>query len=130
VKQECNALLKLGKTTPYNPLDKYTNNNMSKIHITDSTAILNFIDINLVIEWENHTNGELLAILFSIDTDSPKNHIHIVEKLLTMATEITQSDSLGISIPTPSNNAIYNKKTSISFLIYNLILDKIDLFMQ
>ena len=129
-KQECNTLLNPGKTNPCNPLNKYTNDDMPKVHVTDPMAILNLIDINLVIEWENYTNRKLLTIPFGINADLPKNHNHIVEKLLTVATEITQSDSLGISTPTPSNNAIRNEKTPTSFLIYNLTLDEIDLLMQ
>lgn len=129
--QERNTLHQPTKNAPRNPLDKYLIiEDMPKVHVADPMSTLNFIDIKLAIEWENYTNGKLLAIPFGTDVNKTENHSSIAEKLFTAATEITQSNSIGISTPTPSGEAVRNQKTPTSFLIYNLSADEITTLTQ
>src|SRR5258707_9830676 len=93
---------------------------MPKVHTASATSMLDLIDINLVLEWENYKHGKLLALPFSNETDNADNHSHIGECLLTAASEITESENLRISIPIPSEEATRNGATPTSFLIYNL----------
>jgi hypothetical protein len=128
--QERNALNQPTTRAPYNALGKYTKGEMPKIQDADATATLSFIDIDLVTEWENYSKGKLLAIPFGPEADKIQNHGSIGEKLLTAVTEITQSDDLGISSPTPSDEAVLNERTPTSFLIYNLSADEINTLTQ
>jgi len=128
--KERNTSLQPAKGAPRDPLDKYIKGNMPKVHVADSTATLNFIDIDLVIEWENYDRGKLIAIPFSIEADKIENHVTIGEHLLTAATEITQAENLGISTPTPSDDATRYGHIPTSFLIYNLSDDNINTLMQ
>jgi hypothetical protein len=117
---------------PRNPLDKYTKfeGEMPEVHVANPTSTLDFIDITLVMEWENYENGKLLAIPFGNEADNIGNHNSIGERLLTAAAEITQSENVSISTPIPSEEAIRNGKTPTSFLIYNLVDDEINTLRQ
>ena len=129
-KETGDALHQPSKSAPHNPLNKYTKGNMPKVHVTDPTSTLNYIDISLIVKWENYDNGKLLAIPFGNEAENVENHNHIGERLLTAAAEITQSDNIGISTPTPSDEANLSGNTPISFLIYNLTANEIDVLME
>ena len=128
--KERKALHQPSKGISRNPLDKYTQGKMPEVHLADPTSMLNFIDINLVLEWEDYDNGKLLAIPFGNEAEKATHHSRIAEKLLTATAEITQSDNIGISTPVPSEEAISNGDTPTSFLIYNLSADEINTLMQ
>ena len=128
--QERTAIQKPSKAATRNPLDKYTNDTMPNVHVADPTTLLNFININLVLEWENYDNGKLLAIPFGNEVKSLENHDNIGGRLLTAASEITQSDRVGVSAPVPSDDATLLKKTPTSFLIYNLTTAEANTLMQ
>jgi hypothetical protein len=103
-----------------NPLNKYTKGNMPEVHVAKLMSTLEFIDISLVLEWENYHNRKLLTIPFGNEANKIKNHNHIGEKLLTTACEITEADNISISILIQCQEAALNRKTPMSFLIYNL----------
>ena len=127
--KERNSLSQPTKGSQRNPLDKYTNTDMPKVHIADPTATFLHIDINLVVEWENYARGKLLAIPFGTEVYDLDKHSNISDKLLTATTEITQSDNVGISSPIQSDEATRNGNTPTSFLIYNLTNEEINTLM-
>jgi len=103
---------------------------MPKVHIADPISTLQFIDIDQVIEWENYSDGKLLAIPFGIEAKSISNHDNIAERIHTAAGEITQNENIGVSTPIPSNDTAVKGNTPTSFLIYNLSNEDVDTLMQ
>lgn len=118
------------KGSPRDPRDNYTKGIMPKVHVATPTSSLDHIDINLIIEWENYEHGKLIAIPFGNEAQNRDNHANIGERLLTAATEITQADDVGISTPTPSEDAIINGITPYSFLIYKLSNENVNTLLQ
>jgi hypothetical protein len=39
---------------------------MPAVHVADPISTLNFINIDQVLEWENYTNGKLIAVPFGV----------------------------------------------------------------
>jgi hypothetical protein len=128
--KEQDTLELLTKGITCNPLDKYTKGNMPEVHVAKLMFTLEFINISLILKWKNYHNGKLLAIPFGNEANKIENHNHIGEKLLTAACKITEADNISISIPIQCQEATLNRKTPISFLIYNLSQDNINSLMQ
>ena len=109
-----------GCTTTRDPLDNFTNAVMPKVHDDHPTSLFQFIDLDLISEWELLEGGKLLIIPFGDAPYEPKLHDLIKNRLLFAITEITSSQGIGISAPTPSAAAIRDSKYPSSFLAYNL----------
>jgi hypothetical protein len=116
--------------TPREPIDKYTCTTMPDIHDAHPTAALDFIDIELVTDWEQCPGGKLLAIPFEIEAQDADIHDGIRDKIFTAVTEITQSREIGTSTPKRSKEAIELDYAPTSFLIYNLSDTQYDLLLR
>ena len=109
-----------GRYAARDPLDNFTNAVMPKVHDDHPTSLFQFIDLDLISEWELLEGGKLLIIPFGDAPFEPKLHDLIKNRLLFAITEITSSQGIGISAPTPSAEAIKDGKYPSSFLVYNL----------
>ena len=99
------------------PLDKYTNALMPPIHYTHPTAILDYLDINQVGDWENLPKGKLLAQPFGPDARTAEKHLQLKTLLFAAVVEITGSRDLSVITPRAKANSY---RTPFSFLIYNI----------
>jgi hypothetical protein len=120
-----------GRYTPCDPMDNYTTADMPKVHDAHPTSPFNFIDLDLISKWENLAGGKVLVIPFGECTNKADLHELIKNRILYAMAEITHSQGVGVSAPTPSAEAIRAKCYPTSFLVYNLtpaqkklILDK------
>ncbi|KAF8268513.1 hypothetical protein EI94DRAFT_1800329 [Lactarius quietus] len=77
---------------------------MPKVHDAHPTSPFKYIDLNLISKWELLT-GRKLIIPFGDAAHDPKLHDVIKNCILFAVAEITHSQGIGISAPTPSNNA-------------------------
>lgn len=85
---------------------------MLDIHYAHPTAILDFLDVDLVLP-----KGKLLAQPFGPDAKNPDKHAQL--KALLFATIIEITDSQDVSVCAPKAKANQNQ-TPFSFFIYNL----------
>ncbi|KAH9055099.1 hypothetical protein EDB83DRAFT_2521288 [Lactarius deliciosus] len=121
------------KSTPKNPIDKYTkppSDSMLLIHSTSPTAALENIDLDLISFWEQAEGGKLLAHPFDNEARFPELHEDIKNRIFTAVAEITGSQSVSISAPRPSEEAIRKDHTPTTFLIYNLTPEQHELLLQ
>jgi hypothetical protein len=115
--------------TPHDPIDKYTNTPMPKVHDTHPTSPFNYIDLDLVSIWENFAGGKVLIIPFRDTAHNADLHEPIKNRILFAMAELTQSQGVGVSAPTPSAEAIQAKHYP-SFLMYNLTKPQKDLILD
>lgn len=109
------------RNVPRDPLDKFTKATMPKVHDAHPTAALDLIDIKALDEWDNLPHGKLVAIPFdNILARFPSKQSEISGGILAAATEITQSQEIGIAVPRPNDKAKRSNCTPATFLIYNL----------
>ncbi|KAH9051452.1 hypothetical protein EDB87DRAFT_1738886 [Lactarius vividus] len=121
------------KLAPRNPIDKYTKSpseGMPLVHAANPTATLEFIDLDLISTWEQAEGEKLLAHPFNNEAKSPELHENIKTRILTAITEITGSQTVGVSAPKPSEDAIKKRCTPTAFLIYNLTPEQQTLLLQ
>ena len=116
--------------TPRNPIDKYTKGPMPKVHVSDPTAALNHIDLDLLTEWEQVSGEKLLALPFGMEVWELDRHDSIKNQLLSAVAEITQGTSTEVSSPIPSKDALRDEHTPTSFLIYNLSKDQANTLLE
>ncbi|KAH9051433.1 hypothetical protein EDB87DRAFT_1582586 [Lactarius vividus] len=122
-----------GKLAPRNPIDKYTKSpseGMPLVHAANPTAALEFIDLDLISTWEQAEGEKLLAHPFNNEAKSPELHENIKTRILTAIAEITGSQTVGVSAPKPSEDAIKKRCTPTAFLIYNLTLEQQTLLLR
>ncbi|KAH9171018.1 hypothetical protein EDB89DRAFT_1852863, partial [Lactarius sanguifluus] len=112
---------------------KYTkppSDGMPLIHSTSPTATLENIDLDLISFWEQAEGGKLLAHPFDNEARFPELHEDIKNRIFTAVAEITGSQSVGISAPRPSEEAIRKDRTPTTFLIYNLTPKQRELLLR
>ena len=93
---------------------------MPKVHDAHPTSSFLYIDLDLVSEWELLDGGKLLIIPFGDAARDPKLHDVIKNRILYAVAEITRSQGIGVSAPTPSVDADEEDRFPSSFLTYNL----------
>lgn len=108
------------RNAPRDPIDKYTNAVMPRVHDAHPTSPFNFIDLDLVSIWEKFAGGKLLIIPFGDMAHKEDLHDQIKNRILYAMAEIAQSKEVGVSAPTPSAEATHSKRFPSSFLVYNL----------
>jgi hypothetical protein len=113
---------RFGRNPIRDPLDNYTDADMPQVHDSHPTTPFQFIHLDLISEWENLTGGKLLIIPFGDAAREPKLHDLIKNRILYAVAEITSSKDVGVSAPSPSDDAIRAKRSPSSFLVYNLTL--------
>ncbi|KAH9011214.1 hypothetical protein EDB83DRAFT_2530383 [Lactarius deliciosus] len=121
------------KSTPKNPIDKYIkppSDGMLLIHSTSPTAALENIDLDLISFWEQAEGGKLLAHPFNNEARFPELHEDIKNRIFTAVAKITGSQSVSISAPRPSEEAIRKDHTPTTFLIYNLTPEQHELLLR
>ena len=119
-----------GRNATRNPLDNYTNATMPKVHDAFPTSPFQYIDLNLISEWELLEGGKLLIIPFGEAAHDPKLHDVIKNRILYAVAEITQSQGIGVSAPTPSTDADEEDRYPSSFLTYNLTIPQRKLLLD
>ena len=92
---------------------------MPKVHDAHPTSSFLYIDLDLVSEWELLDRGKLLIIPFGDAAQDPKLHDVIKNRILYTVAEITCSQGIGVSAPTPSVD-VDEEDCFPSFLTYNL----------
>ncbi|KAF8264786.1 hypothetical protein EI94DRAFT_1805336 [Lactarius quietus] len=90
----------------HDPLDNYTSAKMPKVHDTHPTSPFQYIDLDLISEWEHFVGRKLLIIPFGNAGCKAKLHDLIKNRILYAIAEITQSQGIGVSAPTPTAEAI------------------------
>jgi hypothetical protein len=94
---------------------------MPKVHDAHPTAALDLVDIKALDEWDKLPHGKLVAIPFdNVLARLPNKQSEISGGILAAATEITQSQEIGIAVPRPNDKAKRSNRTLATFLIYNL----------
>jgi len=112
-----------GETKPasgpdsWDPLEKYTQGEMPKVHHSHPMALLSDIDINLIGEWEELPDEKLLAQPFGDYAAERKNHGTLRALLFGAVIEITKAHKVTVCAPQQSPTSNKPPKT---FLIYNL----------
>ena len=112
------------------PLDNYTNATMPKVHNAHPTSPFQYIDLDLISEWELLVGGKLLILPFGDAPHEPKLHETIKNRILYAIAEITDSQGIGISAPTPNAEATRTGRYPSSFLAYNLTPPQIQLLLD
>jgi hypothetical protein len=110
----------VNKTSIHNPLARYTMAEMPPIHNAHPLAAFDYIDLNVLDQWERTPGGKLLAHPFDKTVFNPELHNSICAKIFAAVTEITLSQEVGVAGPSLSYDAIQLKCTPTTFLIYNL----------
>ncbi|KAH9010833.1 hypothetical protein EDB84DRAFT_1570165 [Lactarius hengduanensis] len=105
---------------PRDPLANYTKATMPKVHDALPTSPFNYMDLDLVSEWENFPGGKLLIAPFGDIVNEANLHGPIKSRILYAMVEIAQSQEIGVSAPTPNASAIEDECYPTSFLVYNL----------
>ncbi|KAF8258323.1 hypothetical protein EI94DRAFT_1147020 [Lactarius quietus] len=95
-----------GRNATRNPLDNYTDAKMPKVHDAHPASPFKYIDLDLISEWELLTGGKLLIIPFGDAAHDPKLHDVIKNRILYAVAEITRSQGIGVSAPSPSDDAV------------------------
>ena len=113
-----------------NPIDKYSRATMPPIQDSSPTAIFENIDIGLVKEWELRPGGKLIAVPFDNSVSMLDAHDTIRSKILTAITEILDAQEASVAAPRPPKEGGRRSRTPISFLIYNITKDQIDLLLE
>jgi hypothetical protein len=103
-----------------NPLDKFTKATMPQVHDAHPISILDHIDLTLVVKWEQCPGEKLLAQAFDYASLTADLLNGIRSRIFAATTEITQSQSIGVAAPVPSEEALKARRTPSAFLIYNL----------
>ena len=93
---------------------------MPKVHNAHPTAPFQYINLDLISEWESLAGGKLLIIPFGDAAREPKLHDLLKNRILYAIAEVTNSQSIGVSAPSPSAEAVQAKRYPSSFLVYNL----------
>ncbi|KAH9027137.1 hypothetical protein EDB84DRAFT_1563525 [Lactarius hengduanensis] len=93
---------------------------MPKVHDALPTSPFNYMDLDLVSEWENFPGGKLLIAPFGDIVNEANLHGPIKSRILYAMVEIAQSQEIGVSAPTPNASAIEDECYPTSFLVYNL----------
>src|SRR6266404_431639 len=113
-----------------NPIDKYTKGVMPKVQVSDPMAALNYIDLDLIMEWEKVNGEKLLAHPFNTEVQQSENHNLIKARILSAVVEITSGAEIEVSSPIPSTEAKCVGCTPSAFLIYNLSTTQVNLLLQ
>lgn len=124
------ALISMGGVRPKNdtnaklpkhdPLSKYLKADMPEIHDAHASALFDLVDSDLITEWDRFPEWKLAIIPFGIDIQSHEQLRNIKDHIFTAVTEITQSQSLGISAPEPNEKAKTIGRHPTTFLVYGL----------
>ena len=93
---------------------------MPEIHDTHASALFDLVDSDLIKEWHRFPEWKLAIIPFSVDIQSHEQLRNIKDHIFTAVTEITQSQSLGISAPEPNEKAKTIGHHPTTFLVYGL----------
>ena len=104
----------------WDPIDKYNNAPMLKIHDANPTAIFDLIDLSVIDEWDSFPEGKLAAIPFGNEVNKLYRHDDIHRKIFNAAAEITKAQHAAVAGPRPHANARQNARPPHTFLIYNL----------
>ena len=122
--------LKAGGHPIHNLIDKYSCATMPPIQDSSPTVIFKNIDIGLVKEWELRPGGKLIAVPFDNSVSMLDAHDTIRSKILTAITEILDTQEDSVAAPRPPKEGGRRSRTPISFLIYNITKDQIDLLLE
>ncbi|KAH9168280.1 hypothetical protein EDB89DRAFT_2074100 [Lactarius sanguifluus] len=102
------------------PLANYTRATMPKVHDALPTSPFDYIDLDLISEWENFPGGKLLIVPFGDIVNEANLHGPIKNRILYAMAEVAQSQEIGVSAPTPNASTIEDECYPTSFLVYNL----------
>ena len=119
-----------GRNPIRDPLDNYTDADMPKVHDAHPSTPFQYINLDLISEWEELEGGKLLVIPFGEAAHEPKLHDAIKNRILYAITEITNSQDVGVSAPYPSPEATRVKRHPSSFLVYNLTVAQMNQLLE
>ena len=75
----------------WDPIDKYNNAQMPKVHNATPTAIFDLIDLSIIDEWDGLLEGKLAAIPFGNKVNKLYRHDDLCRRIFTAAAEIRPS---------------------------------------
>jgi hypothetical protein len=101
-------------------LDKYLKVDMPEIHDAHVLALFELVDWKLIVEWDSHPERKLAIVPFGIEINSKEQLRNVKDLIFAAVAEITQSQTLGVSAPTPNEKALSLKRYPTTFLVYNL----------
>ena len=118
------------KMTKREATSKYLNADMLEIHDAHVSAIFDLVDIDLRTQWDEHPEGKLAIIPFGIEIASDIQLRDLRNLIFTTIAEITQSQKLGVSTPSPNKRALDMQHSPTTFLVYNLSVDQCQTLQQ
>ncbi|KAF8494912.1 hypothetical protein F5888DRAFT_1635838 [Russula emetica] len=107
----------MNRTSPWNPLTKYTEHEMRDVHYNHPMAALRNIDLDTIGKWEEIQSGKLLAQPFGMYATKVENHSTLKALIFAAVFEITNEADISVCAPRRSHTAERNPN---SFLIHNL----------
>ena len=97
------------KRFQHDTLSKYLKADMPEVHDAHVSALFELVDLD-----------QLAIIPFGIEIDSKEQLQNTKDLILATVTDITQSQTLGVSAPVPNQKALTLKRHPTTFLAYDL----------
>ncbi|KAH9032370.1 hypothetical protein EDB83DRAFT_2525554 [Lactarius deliciosus] len=89
----------VGGSNPLVTLDKFTLGPMPQVQDAHPTSIFEYLDLDLISDWENFQRGKLIAIPFNNDARDINMHEDIKARLMAAIAEITKLQDVGVASP-------------------------------
>ena len=111
----------MARNVLWDPIDKYNNAQMPKVHDATPTAIFDLIDLSVIDEWYGLLEGKLAAIPFGNEVNKLYRHDDLHRQIFTAAAEIMKAQQTAVAGPRPHVHVRQNACPPHTFLIYNLL---------
>lgn len=119
-----------GKHPIRNAIERYTAGPMPQIQDGSPTSIFDYVDIELIKEWEKYPGGKLIAIPFDNEVTFPEAHEFLRNKILTAIAEILNVQEVSVAIPKPNEESIRRSKSPKAFFIYNITQEQMNTILE
>jgi hypothetical protein len=102
------------------PLNKYLKAEMPEIHNTNVSGPFDLVNFQLLATWDKHLEGKLVIIPFGVEIETQDQLCTMKDHIFVAITEITNSQTMGISALMPNDKATERGRYPTTFLVYNL----------
>ncbi|KAF8261026.1 hypothetical protein EI94DRAFT_1705871 [Lactarius quietus] len=113
-----------------NTLDKFTLGLMPHVQDTHPTSIFQYLDLDIISDWETLQRGKLIALPFDNKAWTCANHKDIKGRIMAVVADITKSQEVGVATPRVSIEAVRAKRTPTAFLVYNLTAEQANMLLE
>ncbi|KAH9016459.1 hypothetical protein EDB84DRAFT_1443119 [Lactarius hengduanensis] len=120
----------VGRSNLRTILDKFTPGPMPHMQDAHPTSIFEYLDLDLISDWENFQRGKLIAIPFDNEARTVNMHEDIKARLMAAIADITKSQNVGVATPRASAEALAAKHHPNAFLVFNLTPEQVDTLLE